>query len=386
MLIVMQKLPAALLAAAVVLWGACSDGMGPGGGDSVVWKVPSGAPTDGLPFVPAANANRSMIYFATPDTRLKKVRASDGHVMWDVSAGVVRPVFPRWNAVVSANVVALSKVDIVAFDTTTGASRWTYVPADGEETGDAPLAANDSTIFAAGRKGHVHAVNAKTGMARWITNVSEGKPNVATFNPTLSVDIVFVCSKDFDANPASGAVWALEATTGAVKWSYHFVADVAGQATSCLGSAAVWHDFVIQPEEGGRVFAFDRATGQVQWTAPRVTQFLSDTRWAAVGGDVVLVTSQTGSGMIVAYEAATGVEKWRRTEWSGSIFVPVLDSTVAYVDHGWVFASYDLATGATRWQTPQSFNGPETVYKGGPIIAGSRIYVAGRNGSYALRR
>jgi len=113
---------------------------------------------------------------------------------------------------------------------------------------------------------------------------------------------------------------------------------------------------------------------------------LGDQRWAAVGGDVVLVTSQALAGMIVAYDAVTGTERWRRTEWGGSLFVPVLDSTVAYVDHGWVYASYDLATGATRWQTPLSFSDPATVYKAEPIIAGDRIYVAARDGAYALRR
>jgi hypothetical protein len=56
------------------------------------------------------------------------------------------------------------------------------------------------------------------------------------------------------------------------------------------------------------------------------------------------------------------------------------------MSHGWVFASYDLATGAIRWATPRDFNGPATDYKGTPIIAGDRIYVAGLSASYALHR
>lgn len=330
-----------------------------------------------------------MVYLATDDNRLRKIRGSDGHVEWDVSAGAIAPVVPQMNAVLSATVVALAKVDIVAFDTATGAPRWLYKPSDLEETGDDPLAANDSTIFAAGLKGRVHAVNAKTGTARWITDISEGKPHVGAFNPTIGANVIYACTRDFNAAPATGALWALDMTTGAVIWSYHFAPAVSGEGSSCWGSAALWHDLVIQPQEDGRVFAFDRQTGAVRWIAPMVhdpSMSLGDRRWAAVGGDVVLVTSQALAGMIVGYDAATGTERWRRTEWGGSIFVPVLDSTVAYVDHGWVYASYDLATGATRWQTPPSLSDPATLYKAEAIIAGDRVYVAARDGAYALRR
>jgi outer membrane protein assembly factor BamB len=137
------------------------------------------------------------------------------------------------------------------------------------------------------------------------------------------------------------------------------------------------------------VFAFDRATGGIRWTAPPVVitgQPGQDERFAAVGGDVVLVTSLSGAGGTAAYDAGTGSERWRRTDFSGSLFLPMLDSTTAYVDHGWVFASYDLLTGAIRWAAPPDLSGPVTDFKGTPIIASDRIYVAGNSGSYALRR
>jgi outer membrane protein assembly factor BamB len=146
---------------------------------------------------------------------------------------------------------------------------------------------------------------------------------------------------------------------------------------------------VIQPIEDGRVFALDRATAAVKWVAPRVHNVsvsLQDVRYVSAGATVALVTSDAVPGGIVAYDVATGTELWRRMENGGSLYPPVLDATNAYVDHGWVFASYDLATGATRWQTPQSqWHHPEAPYKGRPIIAGDRIYVAGYDGSYALR-
>src|SRR5258708_600181 len=147
---VMLRLRAAVLLA--VFSVACADPTSPPTPGQVIWRVLSGPPVGPLqlPLSPVANADRSMVYFATDDNRLRKIRGSDGHVVWEVPAGAIAPVVPGMNAVLSASVVALAKVDIVAFDTATGAPRWLYQPADLEETGDDPLAANDSTIFAAG--------------------------------------------------------------------------------------------------------------------------------------------------------------------------------------------------------------------------------------------
>src|SRR5207248_1587170 len=121
------------------LTSSCSDPTPPGVGGSPIWRVSSVVAQ--LPLVPVANQDRSVVYFPTSDNRLKKIRGNDGHLIWDVSTGVNQPVIPRMNAVLSAGVVALSRIDIVAFDTITGVRRWKYVAADKEETGDNPLAA-----------------------------------------------------------------------------------------------------------------------------------------------------------------------------------------------------------------------------------------------------
>ena len=366
----------------------CNNSTSPNtGGGRVIWRVPSA--TGIVPFVPTANTDRSMVYFATTDFRLKKLRGRDGQVMWNADAGGVTTIFPHWNVVLSADVAAISKIHILAFDTTSGALRWTYRVND-EQTGYSPLVANDSTIFSAGRFGRVHAVNAKSGTARWVTDLREGSADdIATFNPTLAGNLLFVCTQNFSASPLRGALWALDVTSGAVRWTHRFAPEIAGRGSTCYGGAAVWNDLVIEPQSDGRVFAFDQNSGQVRWISPSVhnTSLSQETiRHAAVGGDIALVTNGSVPGMIVAYDAATGVERWRRTAHGGSIFPPAMDATTAYVDHEWFFTAYDIATGAVRWETPQSITQPSTVYKGIAIIAGDRIFVGGRDGSYALWR
>lgn len=376
------------IVAVVGALGGCGEPTGPGLGARAIWKVPSGPPPtiDSLPLVPAANADRSVIYFGTPDHRLKKVRGKDGHVLWNVATGGSGSIVAGMNAVLSGEVVAIARVDVIAFDTTTGVTRWTYVAPGMEETGNGRLVANDSTVFAGGRSGRVHAIDSRTGTARWIADISGGQPRVGAFNPVISDDLVFVCSKTFEAIPPMGTLWALDAVTGAAKWSYQFSSASETSGASCYGSAAVWHDLVIQPQEDGRIFAFDRVSGEIRWTTLTSAAGGNDIRWATVSGDIVVVTSLKFGGLVVAYDAATGAERWRRTDFGGSLFLPAVDASAVFVDHGWVFASYDLATGATRWAVPTSFKGPPTVYKGTPIISTDRIYVAGRDGSYALNR
>lgn len=380
----------ALVSASIVACaGSCAEPAAPGGRSNVIWRVPSGTPDS--PLVPAANAERSMVYFGTADHRMKKIRGSDGAVVWDVPIGSTQTVYPGMGAVVAGDVVALSLTDVFAFDTTTGQRRWVYAPANLEETGDSPLAANESTVFAASRAGRLHAIDSRTGAARWIIDLAEGKPNVGTLNPTLDHDLVFVCSRDFNAIPPTGRFWAVDAASGAIRWSRVLTAQFNTQGSSCYGSPAIWHDLVIQPAEDGRIFALDRASGAIRWIAPMIPRDSAsagnDHRWAVVGGDVVIATSVVLGGSVIGYDAATGVEHWRHTEFAGSLFLPATDGSAVYVDHGWIFASYDVASGALRWANPTSeYGNPATVYKGTPIIASDRIFVAGRDGSYALRR
>jgi len=377
------------LAIALVASGSCDDLFGPrGNGGAVLWMVPSGAPTDGTPHDPVANADLSMAYFVTPDYRLRKIRGSDGWVMWDVPVGGAFVTVPGWNAVLAGAIVAVVKVDVFAFDTVAGVARWTYVAPDLEETGYSALASDGETVYAAGRTARIHAINASSGIARWVADLREGQGDVGALNPTYADGVVFVCTRTL-AIPIRGTLWALDAATGAVRWSYRFQPELPQQGSSCYGPAVAWNDLVIVPQEDGRVFAFDRESGAVRWTAPRVhdvAQSLGDHRWAAIAGNTLLVTNSSTPAMLVAYDPASGAERWRATRWGGSLYPPVMDESVAYVDHGWIFVSYDVASGKVHWQTGQSFATPDPPVIGRAVIANDRIYVGGMNGSYALRK
>lgn len=373
-----------------VVEGPLSDGSA---GSRVLWRIPSDSSQNDFPHEPAANAAGSMAYFVTTDYRLKKVRGSDGTVVWNVDVGPIRGTLPGWNVVVAGSTVAFAKVDLFGYDTTTGRELWSYVAPGGDETGYTSITADDSTVYTASRGGRAYAIDARTGLAKWITDLRQGRTDVFALHPTYDRGTLYVATHA-SAGADEATLWALDASNGAVRWKYDFTPEFPNLPNVAYGGAAVWGDLVIEPVADGRVFAFDRATGAVRWIAPRVHLLppagssLGDLRWPVVSGDNLVVTSST-SGVLVSLDPETGSERWRNTDFLEAAYQPVMDDQSVYVPLGGVFAAFDVNTGRLRWKD----NGPVmdgfargTPFQGRPAIAADRLYVGGLDGSYAIRK
>src|SRR4029077_16680687 len=156
------------------------------------------------------------------------------------------------------------------------------------------------------------------------------------------------------------------------------------RARGCYGAGVAANGLFVQPALDGSVLAFDERTGAVRWTAASAAGGLGDTRWAAVSASNVVVTSMTG--ILVGLDAATGAERWRNSSFLyPPVFRPVADGCCVYLNYGTMLRAYDVATGALVWSRPLS-----TLQEGpwrGMVAPGSdRLFVAGSDGSYALRR
>jgi outer membrane protein assembly factor BamB len=336
-----------------------------------------------------------MIYFATPDYHLKKIRGTDGTVIWDKNIQPVLATAPGWNVVLSADVVIVEKVDLFAYDTLTGQERWNYVAPDFDETGYSTMVVDDTTVYSASQRGRAYAIDSRTGQARWITDLTNGEAGVAALYPVYNAGSLYLCTHKASA----GTFWALNAATGAVRWSYSFSPELPTQSSDCLGDPAVWQDLVIEPQSDGRVFAFDRETGAIRWIAPRVhelpmqhpdgtvTGSCCDYRWAVAFGNNLIVTSNSYPGKIVALDPATGQERWRNGDIPAAhLSHPALDGSTLYLSYGAIYAAFDLSTGKLLWRTPATDMGTPTQLRGRPIITGDRLYIAGQDGSYSVSR
>lgn len=358
----------------------------------VAWSVPSGQPAT-FPFTPAASAQGDAAYFPTADYRLKKI-AGDGRVLWDVNIGPVLTT-PDWNAVLSGSVVAIPKVDIFAYDTTTGAPRWYHQLPAPDESGFMPLVSDETRIYAVSRLAKVIALDAAAGAVVWLTDLTGGRSPIYGLFPSLHAGQLFVCTSDNSRPPPQrGSLWALAAATGTVQWRHDFSPERPEQPSSCFGGAAIVQDLAVQPQEDGRVIAFDRVSGAVRWIAPRVhplpgegpTGAWGDQRWPAARGNDLIVTSTTG--IIVSLDPATGRERWRARPSTASVRRPVVDGTTSYFDYGGGYVALETSTGRVLWWDPpggEAAGVPAKLWSRA-VIGRDLVFIGGRDGSYALYR
>jgi outer membrane protein assembly factor BamB len=80
----------------------------------------------------------------------------------------------------------------------------------------------------------------------------------------------------------------------------------------------------------------------------------------------------------VAYDAATGRERWRRTVENRYGKIAVHDGTV-YVDggHGVGLSALDAGTGAPRWELGRGTPYTRAMYGTAPVVGGDTCYVGG---------
>jgi glucose dehydrogenase len=123
---------------------------------------------------------------------------------------------------------------------------------------------------------------------------------------------------------STNAVWALDAATGAMRWSYaprvdFFRRVASGGATFPANrGVAVADGLVYELTFDCRLLALDARTGQLRWQVPVAdpAQGYYETTAPVAWNGIVLVGSSGGDsgarGFIAAYSGRTGRELWRR--------------------------------------------------------------------------
>lgn len=360
----------------------------PAVGGRVIWRLPySESP---IPVEPVVSQDQRFVYAATPDGMVLKARASDGSIVWSDTNGPAGGS-PNRNVVLAGGKVVIAATDLFAYDTATGVAHWVYQVAD-DEVGRNRIVTDGETVFAGAFSGKVYAIDGRTGAARWITDLARDGVRTWASLPTLAHGLVFVCTYE-NLTPPEGTMWALDAASGAVRWSYHFSPQALGQHSGCFGSAGHAGDLVIQAQDDGRVYGFDALTGKVRWTAPRVHMIptAEDPRghWNDIrtigsnGRDAIVLSGSTG--IIISFDPVTGAERWRVNPFGGGMGTPVLTDDRAYIPFGGIYASIDLTTGRTIWQDPQPGLHATTKYGTQAAVGSDRVYIGGFDGLYAVR-
>lgn len=147
-------------------------------------------------------------------------------------------------------------------------------------------------------------------------------------------------------------------------------------------SPTVVGDRVYAASCSGKVFALDRASGQVRWSFETGATFHGQ---PVVASGLLIIPSD--AGFVYAFELASGEVRWKTPVPPPGVLSDLVlaGSTVAGLDGWGQLFSLDLATGGMRWLFPPDGE-PETRGRvRTPLAAADRIFFAGPRGDvYAV--
>ncbi|MEO0937071.1 MAG: PQQ-binding-like beta-propeller repeat protein [Pseudomonadota bacterium] len=385
--------PMALLLAASVL-AACqqSDAVLPGKREPVTAVLQSAAalaiaeqPNTAAPIsLPAATANRDAAQgFGTPSARTAHPALSAAPALaWSVNIGQGDSRKQRITAdpvVLGGLVYTLDADSTVSAVTTSGQLAWqrSLRPArdsEGDATGGG-IAAEDGTIYVSLGYGELAALDASTGAVRWTQQLDA----TGSGRPTVFGGLVYLMVGD-------NTGWALETSNGRIAWQIGSGTDI----NNVLGAPApaLTEDLAIFAFGSGEIQAVFRRGGLRRWDASvlgerpgRALSKIDDVTGApVVDGNVVYAGNQ--AGRMVALDAGSGTRIWTANDGAISAMYPVGGSVFALTDTN-ELVRLDAGDGTRIWgvRLPNFVNNrprriAEVYAHHGPVVAGGLVRVA----------
>ncbi|MEU1815394.1 PQQ-binding-like beta-propeller repeat protein [Streptomyces roseifaciens] len=260
-------------------------------------------------------------------------------------------------AVTDGRIHASDGPTLYALDASDGSERW-RLATDGWVYS---LRADRGTVVTGTRGGGVQAWEAANGELLWEMGGAQTDFETPDCGPLVHDGTVYVW--------ADARLRALEARTGAERWSYPV-----GDTASCGGVPVRLlngPDGVVYVAAGTRVLAIDVARGDVRWRFEAPAVFLSPPAFApgpAVTGGGVYIADYLGT--VYALDAATGRDRWRIATEARQSTEPVLVAAGSvHLGSGGALYTLDAVTGTPKWRFAA---GGDVV--GAPVVADGRIH------------
>jgi len=270
---------------------------------------------------------------------------------------------------------------IHAFDSETGARRWTYSPDIASDLRNSAfgggLAVAGNRVFATGGTGMVVALDAASGAEVWTANPAGPLRD----SPTLAFNLVIVMTQDnriIALNQNDGSIAWQESGSSAQAGVFGVASPAAGQGTVVAGYSS--GELVAYRYENGRVLWSDAlARTSISTEVGSLTDIDAD---PIIDGGRVYALGQ--GGRMAAYELVTGQRIWELS--LSGISTPALAGE-------WLFTltsdarllAIARASGKVRWVTDLPRYKDEKDRKGpifwtGPVLASNMLYIANSRG------
>jgi outer membrane protein assembly factor BamB len=245
-----------------------------------------------------------------------------------------------------------------AIDLATGAQRWD-LPMVGVYISPA-IAGNIVFIRSeANNEGQMLALDVNTGKQLWaftpqrLSSAENSYFGGHLTSPVVVEGTVFV--------GAGKEVYALQANSGAVRWTF--------AAKDYISSSATVADGRVYISDFRNIYALDQQSGTMLWSRPTTMSIYFAP--VAAGSSVLLADGES----LVALEAATGKQLWTKNI-PGRVLIPgaVSDSRVFVKSISTLYA-LDLASGTDLWQ----FDALNFVSL--PAVASDQVFIISGSGA-----
>lgn len=362
--------------------GCRDDGVATGGDGTpalrpgeVTWTVPF--PGRGL-----ASFDDSTAFFLGRDHSVLAVDKRSGRERWRSRTGAPGDATLGFGSVVAGPNVVVADVDLFAFDRRSGAPAW-RVGIPGAVLAQSIPTAHADTVFGGASNGQFVAIESRSGSLIWKVQPILGDTNVA-YDPVYARGRLYGCL----SNARTGVLVALESATGRTVWAAPLRQQRPLQSSRCIGWAAVGGDLVVVTSfTDGYIHALERESGAERWTAPNLaaTQAGGDMRFGVIVGGTLVVGSSTGT--VVGLDLATGAERWRTDTQRGSADAPlVADDSLVFVTHaGGQLAALRAETGEIVWRACNPLDRVGFCNYTAAVDT-DRLYYAGLEAAYAIRK
>lgn len=251
--------------------------------------------------------------------------------------------------------------ELLAVDAETGGVEWRHEIGAGAEARGSPIVGDGIVYYHLRSQGQnqaferegveysdqVRALDTETGEVRW---TFEGQ---FLNEPVLADGLLFVSASSpthregEDIDP--GKLHALDPATGDEQWRFEPRGD-SFTATSGIETRPVVVDGMVYTStydgENDNVVAIDTGTGELVWDT------VMEAGWIEVVDGTVLVSESNYGGRLDAFDAATGERQWQvEIDSSYSFTRPIVANGFVFttVNNAFRIYAFDLETGSEAW-------------------------------------
>ena len=284
---------------------------------------------------------------------------------------------PFWGSPVVANgTVYVGGVDssVYAIDAETGTERWSFTT-DHRVEGTPAVA--DGTVYIGSYDMHLYALDATTGEQRWARDLGgliRGSPTVEAGTVYIGVGCHNLACAPFAEEAGvskQGAIYALDAESGATNWRYPVDGEVVSTPATNGGTL-----YIGASDE--KLYALDVASGNPEWTYEA-----EDMVWSSPALAFETLYFADWNGLVYALDAGSGEELWITDTVSDYISGSVaVDENALYIgntpynslddpspNYGTMF-KLDRTTGRERW----AFETAPFEIGSSPVVSNERVY------------